>query len=445
MPPKTENKRPAGEGGEADALIVDAPKRMRGVGLDWAAIKSYISQEDMSEEFDEGNLLFGALICRKNETVHTYKCCYHKEGCRKMWRLIYSRTSSLVKLEGLNEHTNHDSGSNEDQYEGEHGLSNAQKEIVRYCQKEGMKTRPKAIVLHFKGLQQEGGQVEVPNVKKLRAFLAYEKMKANRPDTTSLSSSAISSASWNEEMKKQLVDIMKIQVAKGNFVKYEFSRSAWKTIQQDFCKESGLKYSNNQITSQFAQLKKKYGILTTLRKQPGFSWDSLIQMATAAPAVWDEHIKAHPEAKEFRSKSFPLYNDLDDMFGGVIPEDDPYANMSTLADVVQQVMASANRRSTGFGPTKKAKIDNTDNILQILQQMQAKQDLQNDAKEALAIFDSMPTSSTNPLDVSDRVFIKSELNKEDGARLFVNMKQDERELYITALLIGRTTPTPVRD
>jgi hypothetical protein len=51
-------------------------------------------------------------------------------------------------------------------------------------------------------------------------------------------------------------------------------------------------------------------------KQSGVHFDAKAGRITTTPAVWKNIIESHPKAKKFCSKSFPLFEALDELHDG---------------------------------------------------------------------------------------------------------------------------------
>ena len=55
-----------------------------------------------------------------------------------------------------------------------------------------------------------------------------------------------------------------------------------------------------------------------VKNNSGWGWDHERNIPTAQDDVWAAYIKAHPEAKEFRYQSLPLFDKLDELFSGTV-------------------------------------------------------------------------------------------------------------------------------
>ncbi|KAI9086567.1 hypothetical protein K1719_031428 [Acacia pycnantha] len=67
------------------------------------------------------------------------------------------------------------------------------------------------------------------------------------------------------------------------------------------------------ITSRLKTLKRLWQVAYDIVYGPntsGFGWDPETKLVTADKEVWDEYMKAHPMAKEFRTKALPNFDSL---------------------------------------------------------------------------------------------------------------------------------------
>ncbi|OVA12594.1 Myb/SANT-like domain [Macleaya cordata] len=62
-------------------------------------------------------------------------------------------------------------------------------------------------------------------------------------------------------------------------------------------------------------LKKNYNAIKNLLEVSGFGWDPVREVVKAEDSVWADYLKAHPEAKTWRTKSVSCYDDLRTIFG----------------------------------------------------------------------------------------------------------------------------------
>lgn len=116
---------------------------------------------------------------------------------------------------------------------------------------------------------------------------------------------------WTPEMDRFFIDLMLEQVKKGNkFDDHLFSKRAWKHMTSLFNSNFKFQYEKDVLKNRHKTLRGLYKAVKNLLDQTGFSWDETRQMVTAENHVWDEYIKAHPDARSFRIKTIPYYNDL---------------------------------------------------------------------------------------------------------------------------------------
>ncbi|XP_011659377.1 L10-interacting MYB domain-containing protein isoform X1 [Cucumis sativus] len=126
---------------------------------------------------------------------------------------------------------------------------------------------------------------------------------------------------WTPEMDRYFIDLMLEQVNKGNkFDDHLFSKRAWKNMISLFNAKFRFEYEKDVLKNRHKTLRNLYKAVKNLLDQRGFSWDEVRQMVTADNNVWDEYVKAHPEAGSFRIKTIPYYNDLCIIYGNATVE-----------------------------------------------------------------------------------------------------------------------------
>ncbi|EXB95722.1 hypothetical protein L484_007472 [Morus notabilis] len=140
---------------------------------------------------------------------------------------------------------------------------------------------------------------------------------------------------WTPEMDRYFVDLMLEQVNKGNkFDDHLFSKRAWKHMTSLFNSKFKFQYEKDVLKNRHKTLRNLYKAVKNLLDQTGFSWDDTRQMVTADNDVWDEYIKVHPDARSFRIKTIPHYNDLCLIYKDAPPEPKGTSEVTQPSDVV---------------------------------------------------------------------------------------------------------------
>ncbi|PSR94733.1 L10-interacting MYB domain-containing protein [Actinidia chinensis var. chinensis] len=116
---------------------------------------------------------------------------------------------------------------------------------------------------------------------------------------------------WTPEMVRYFIDLMLEEVGRGNRIDdHLFSKRAWKHMMSLFNAKFKFQYEKDVLKNRHKTLRNLYKAIKFLLDQKGFSWDETRQMVTAENEVWDDYIKVHPEARSYRIKTIPYYNDL---------------------------------------------------------------------------------------------------------------------------------------
>ncbi|OMO82032.1 hypothetical protein COLO4_23291 [Corchorus olitorius] len=116
---------------------------------------------------------------------------------------------------------------------------------------------------------------------------------------------------WTPEMDRYFIDLMLENAYKGNtFDDHVFSKTAWKIMLSLFNEKFKSEYETDVLKNRFKVLRNLYKGVKKLLNQEGFTWDATRHMVVADTKVWEEYIKANPDARPYRVKTIPYYNDL---------------------------------------------------------------------------------------------------------------------------------------
>ncbi|KAH1206039.1 hypothetical protein GmHk_16G046593 [Glycine max] len=110
---------------------------------------------------------------------------------------------------------------------------------------------------------------------------------------------------WNLEMEHVLVDVLRDQRNLGNKGDGNWKALAYNIAAQILSKRFGV---------HLMAIITWYGIVSDILSQSGFDWDSTKYMITIENEIaWNEYVKSHEEAKQFRFKVIPNWNDIVDL------------------------------------------------------------------------------------------------------------------------------------
>ncbi|XP_012081739.2 uncharacterized protein At2g29880 isoform X1 [Jatropha curcas] len=123
-------------------------------------------------------------------------------------------------------------------------------------------------------------------------------------------------AEWTPTRDAYLVELFIEQHNCGRTAYNEFKNEVIRSVTRDFNKKFGMNLEESQIKNRYNVMKKDYGVVKTLLGHTGFGWDETRQMVVADDKVWDGYISVRSEARPFRRKSFPLYNQMSIIFEG---------------------------------------------------------------------------------------------------------------------------------
>ncbi|KAG8371302.1 hypothetical protein BUALT_Bualt13G0073600 [Buddleja alternifolia] len=117
-------------------------------------------------------------------------------------------------------------------------------------------------------------------------------------------------AYWPDSREKILIELMVKQVRRGNKPSTTFTREGWENIEKELYEKTNIKYSLLQLRTKFYQLRFRYQDFRELLKEPGFTWDPILQKVTASDAVWETHRKANKNMKRFQRTGCPMFNEM---------------------------------------------------------------------------------------------------------------------------------------
>lgn len=120
---------------------------------------------------------------------------------------------------------------------------------------------------------------------------------------------------WTPIMERYFIDLMLEQMHRGNRVGHTFSKQAWTDMLTVFNAKFGSQYDKDVLKSRYTNLWKQFSDVKNLLGQSGFSWDESRQMVVADDYVWNAYIKAHPDARSYKTKAVLNFSDLCLVYG----------------------------------------------------------------------------------------------------------------------------------
>ncbi|KAI3857037.1 hypothetical protein MKX03_015409 [Papaver bracteatum] len=179
--------------------------------------------------------------------------------------------------------------------------------------------------------------------------------------------------SWTPSKDRYFIDLMKDHILQGNKIGRTFTKDVWMHMIALFSEKFGAQYDKDALYNRFKTLRKQYLCVRGLLAHGGFEWDKTLQMVEADAHVWDDYVKAHPDARQFRVRSVPYYNDLCIIYGDTyisgrnnnlggdpvhnVQEDSSYLN----GDILDQHKKRPLKSPIGSGYSNKLK--NTNQIM----------------------------------------------------------------------------------
>ncbi|KAI9109848.1 hypothetical protein K1719_018889 [Acacia pycnantha] len=115
-------------------------------------------------------------------------------------------------------------------------------------------------------------------------------------------------ARWSDKNTIIFVTLMGEEVKKGNRTTCTFSKKAWKSMKEDFYKQTGLLYTLPQLKNKMNKLRTEYSSFKKLLSISGFGWNPVLKTATTEDAsLWDVHVKDNPQWEKFRKNGLSYW------------------------------------------------------------------------------------------------------------------------------------------
>ncbi|KAJ3991183.1 Myb/SANT-like DNA-binding domain-containing protein [Lentinula boryana] len=80
----------------------------------------------------------------------------------------------------------------------------------------------------------------------------------------------------------------------------------------------GPKKTSEMCKTRWSTVKKDFKAVKSIREKSGFGWDAERCLATATAEVWEDLIKSKPSLKCWKTKRFPLYDNVLDLIEGQV-------------------------------------------------------------------------------------------------------------------------------
>ncbi|KAK9207790.1 hypothetical protein WN944_000137 [Citrus x changshan-huyou] len=120
---------------------------------------------------------------------------------------------------------------------------------------------------------------------------------------------------WTPTMERYFIDLMLEQLHRGNRMGHTFNKQAWTDMLTMFNAKFGSQYDKDVLKSRYTNLWKQFNDVNNLLHQSGFSWDESRQMVVADDFAWNSYIKAHPDARSYKTKALLNFSDLCLIYG----------------------------------------------------------------------------------------------------------------------------------
>ena len=96
---------------------------------------------------------------------------------------------------------------------------------------------------------------------------------------------------WSSDIEKIFIDIMVIEVNRGNMENGTFNSQTWKKILNEMNVGAKRNFNLKQLKQKFHRLRAKYCEFSDLLKHTGFVWDVESNMVHALEETWKNYIR----------------------------------------------------------------------------------------------------------------------------------------------------------
>ncbi|CAN1788137.1 hypothetical protein LINPERHAP1_LOCUS17924 [Linum perenne] len=122
---------------------------------------------------------------------------------------------------------------------------------------------------------------------------------------------------WNMKLDTLFIKVMKEMVDNGQMVNGNFKPGAYPQMEkmmEFFAPEAGIK-ADPHLRSRHKTLKKQFLAVQLLKSQSGYGWNDELKCPDIDDDIYDDFVKGHPECAKLNRVPFPLYDDLNRLFG----------------------------------------------------------------------------------------------------------------------------------
>ncbi|KAJ1427646.1 Myb/SANT-like domain [Sesbania bispinosa] len=119
---------------------------------------------------------------------------------------------------------------------------------------------------------------------------------------------------WNLEMERVLADVMRDQRNLGRKGDGSWKAVAYNTAAHVLSNRFKVQLIGDNVKNRIKLWRTWYGIVSDILSQSGFDWDGTKYMVVVEDEnAWNEYVKSHEEARRFRFKVIPNWDDIVDL------------------------------------------------------------------------------------------------------------------------------------
>ncbi|RWR88615.1 L10-interacting MYB domain-containing-like protein [Cinnamomum micranthum f. kanehirae] len=126
---------------------------------------------------------------------------------------------------------------------------------------------------------------------------------------------------WTEIADEFLTNVLIEQITLGQKDGIGFALEGWREIERKMKEKFGDAYDKAKIRNRLKTVKIHYNHIKILMCLSGFGWDDIKKRVIAEDQVWDDYLKAHPDYKYYRGRSFPDFENFAIIYGDSSADD----------------------------------------------------------------------------------------------------------------------------
>ncbi|RYO78993.1 hypothetical protein DL766_010089 [Monosporascus sp. MC13-8B] len=173
--------------------------------------------------------------------------------------------------------------------------------------------------------------------------------------------------SWTSYEVMMLLELYQKQINEGLSTPNHGIKERGHQAVTDELNAHGICVTRKQVKNKYTHLQERTQAWLALKEASGFGWDEALQIPTAEPEVWENYLKAHPEARSFRYKALEYAELCEAIFGPAIKAEGELAiglrgEASGTTYSVQEVSQASSSQKSAAGEERDSSVEEAEAI-----------------------------------------------------------------------------------